>query len=236
MDRARALAGKDEEKATYHRGQVDLLTPLLKAYSSEQAWNVCATALQVLGGAGVTRDYPVEQYVRDVKVFTIYEGTSHIQAMDLVGRKLGQAGGAPLAAFMADIGAFVEAHRGHAVLGDSVRLLGQAQLAVGGTAKAYMAWSQSGKFELVPATANRFLEMMSELTVGWLLLEAAVVAEKAAQGLAGGHPDLGFYEGKRASAVYYARNALATAPLKAQQVAAEDRTALDMPAEAFATV
>jgi hypothetical protein len=236
MDRARALAGKDEEKATYHRGQVDLLTPLLKAYSSEQAWNVCATALQVLGGAGVTRDYPVEQYVRDVKVFTIYEGTSHIQAMDLVGRKLGQAGGAPLAAFMADIGAFVEAHRGHAVLGDSVRLLGQAQLAVGGTAKAYMAWSQSGKFELVPATANRFLEMMSELTVGWLLLEAAVVAEKAAQGLAGGHPDLGFYEGKRASAVYYARNALATAPLKAQQIAAEDRTALDMPAEAFATV
>jgi alkylation response protein AidB-like acyl-CoA dehydrogenase len=236
MDRARALAGRDEEKAAYHRGQVDLLTPLLKAYSSEQAWTVCATALQVFGGAGVTRDHPVEQYARDAKVFTIYEGTTHIQAMDLVARKLGQAGGAPLMAFMGDVGAFVETHRSDPALGEAVKLLAQAQQAVGATARTYADWSQSGKLELVAATANRFLELMSELTVGWLLLEAAAIGEKAAAGLAAGHPDRAFYQGKKGAALFYARNALAGAPLKAQQIAAADRTAIDLPAEAFATV
>lgn len=236
MDRARALAGKDDAQAAYHRGQVDLLTPLLKAYSSEQAWNVCTSALQILGGAGVTRDYPIEQYVRDVKVFTIYEGVTHIQAMDLVARKLGQAGGAPLFAFMADLGSFAEEHRDDPVLGEAVRTLSQAQQAVGVTAKAYLEWGQSGKFELVPATANRFLEMMSELTVGWLLLDAAAIGAKASAGLPAGHPDLAFYAGKTASALYYARNVLAGVPHKAQLIASEDRSALDIAAEAFATV
>lgn len=236
MDRVRALASKDDEKGVYHRGQVDLLTPLLKAYSSEQAWNVCAMALQILGGAGVTRDYPIEQYVRDVKVFTIYEGTTHIQAMDLVGRKLGQAGGAPLFAFMADVSAFVDANREDPALGDAVRSLGEAQQAVAVAAQAYLGWSQSGKLELVSVTANRFLEMMSELAVGWLLLDAAAVGAKAAAGLPAGHPDLAFYAGKRASALYYARNVLPTVSLKAQMIAGEDRSALDLAAEAFATV
>mgnify|MGYP002139114714 CR=1 FL=1 len=60
-------------------------------------------AIQVYGGAGYTRDFPVEQYCRDSKVFSIYEGTNHIQAMDLVGRKLGQAGGSNLQAFLGDV-------------------------------------------------------------------------------------------------------------------------------------
>ena len=63
--------------------------PLVKAYGSDQAFRVCETAIQTYGGAGYTRDYPVEQYCRDAKIFSIYEGTNHIQAMDLVGRKLG---------------------------------------------------------------------------------------------------------------------------------------------------
>ena len=68
-------------------------------------FRVCETAIQTYGGAGYTRDYPVEQYCRDAKIFSIYEGTNHIQAMDLVGRKLGQAGGANLQAFLGDVGA-----------------------------------------------------------------------------------------------------------------------------------
>ena len=103
-DHARALSGRDETRLGYHQGQVDLLVPLVKAYGSDQAFRVCETAIQTYGGAGYTRDYPVEQYCRDAKIFSIYEGTNHIQAMDLVGRKLGQAGGANLQAFLATSG------------------------------------------------------------------------------------------------------------------------------------
>ncbi|HEY8078544.1 MAG TPA: acyl-CoA dehydrogenase family protein, partial [Labilithrix sp.] len=94
QDEVEVWTGKDEAKVAYHQGQVDLLVPLVKAYGSDQGFRVCEMAIQTYGGAGYTRDYPVEQYCRDAKIFSIYEGTNHIQAMDLVGRKLGQAGGA----------------------------------------------------------------------------------------------------------------------------------------------
>ncbi|MFN7130557.1 MAG: acyl-CoA dehydrogenase [Myxococcales bacterium] len=235
-DRATELAGSDDEKAAYHKGQVELLTPLVKAYSSDQAFRVCETAIQVYGGAGYTKDYPVEQYLRDSKIFSIYEGTNHIQAMDLVGRKLGQSGGAHLMQFMSDVGEFVEKHKSHPELGTAVQTLAAAQEAVTGTAMTFMSWSQEGKLPQIPLVANRFLEMMSELTVGWLLLDAAIIAEEAAKKLDASHPDRKFYEGKKWSALYYARNVVATVPSKAQLIAAEDTSPSEIPAEAFATV
>src|SRR6202020_547592 len=101
IDRQAAIekTGGDKTVAEYHQGQVDLLVPLIKAYGSDQAFSICAPALQVYGGAGFLRDHPVEQYCRDSKIFSIYEGTNHIQAMDLVGRKLMQRGGPNVQAF-----------------------------------------------------------------------------------------------------------------------------------------
>ncbi len=86
QDQVRALSGKDDQKVAYHQGQTDLLVPLVKAYGSDQGFRICELAIQTYGGAGYTRDYPVEQYCRDAKIFSIYECTNHIQAMDLVGR------------------------------------------------------------------------------------------------------------------------------------------------------
>jgi len=97
-----------------------------------------------------------------------------------------------------------------------------------------MQWFGGGKLEIVPAVANRFLEMMSETTVGWLLLEAAVIADAAAAALPAGHPDHAFYEGKRFAALYFAFNVLPGVAAKAQLIAREDRTALDIPLAAFA--
>ncbi len=102
-DHERMLAGKDDAKAAYHKGQVDLLVPLLKAYGSDQAFQVCATAIQTFGGAGYLKDHPVEQACRDSKIYSIYEGTNHIQALDLVGRKLGYKGGVNLQAYVKDV-------------------------------------------------------------------------------------------------------------------------------------
>ena len=236
QDQVFVYQGKDEAKSAYHQGQVDLLVPLVKAYGSDQGFRVCETAIQTYGGAGFTRDYPVEQYCRDAKIFSIYEGTNHIQAMDLVGRKLGQAGGANLQAFLGDIAKFVAANSAHPTLGTAVKKLATAQEAVAGAAMRLLMWFQSGQLALVPLSANRFCEMMSELTVGWQLLEGAVVAEKAKAGVAEGHPDVAFYAGKTAAALYFARNVLPGVEHKAQLLAEEDKSPLDIPDAGFATV
>jgi alkylation response protein AidB-like acyl-CoA dehydrogenase len=234
LDRARAVRDSDPGAAGYHLGQVDLLVPLLKAYASDQAFAVCATAIQVHGGAGYLHDHPVEQYCRDAKIFSIYEGTNHIQALDLVGRKLGQKGGANLQAFFKDVGSFVAEHREHAELGAAVTTLAAAVEAVQGTAMRFLGWSTSGAFDLVALSANRFLEMMAETTVGWLLLHGALVAGQAAASLTDDHPDRAFYQGRVHSALYYARNVLPDVAHKAALVAAADRSALDLSDAAFA--
>ncbi|HEY7957867.1 MAG TPA: acyl-CoA dehydrogenase [Polyangia bacterium] len=236
QDCATALAGKDDAKVAYHQGQIDLLVPLIKAYGSDQGFRICETAIQTYGGAGYTRDYPVEQYCRDAKIFSIYEGTNHIQAMDLVGRKLGQAGGANLQAFAADVGRFVAAHSAHPTLGPAVKRLGTAQEALTQAAMKLLMWFQTGNLPMVPLTANRFLEMMAEFTVAWMLLEGATIADEKRKNVAPDHPDWFFYTGKVAAAQYYARNVLPGVQEKARLLEEEDRSALDIPDAAFATV
>jgi 3-(methylthio)propanoyl-CoA dehydrogenase len=235
LDKAKLLAGQDDEQAAYHRGQVELLTPLVKAYASDQSFRLCAQAIQVYGGAGYCQDYPVEQYARDSKIFSIYEGTNHIQAMDLVGRKMGQAGGAHFQQFMADVGGFIETHREHKVLGEAVRQLAAAQEGLMSSAMAVLGWSQDpAKVPLIPLSANRFLQMMSEVAVGWLLLDAAVIAEKAAEQASG--PDKAFYEGKKWSALWYARNVLPNVEQAARVMALEDASPVEISLEAFGGV
>ena len=236
IDRESAITktGGDKSEAEYHQGQVDLLVPLIKAYGSDQAFQICATAIQVYGGAGYLKDWPVEQYARDSKIFSIYEGTNHIQAMDLVGRKLMQRGGANVQAFGKDVATFVAANKDHPVLKDAISVLGQAMEAMTATGGKFMQWFGGGKMEMVPTVANRFLEMMSETVVGWLLLEQAVIAEAAGAKLAADHPDKAFYEGKRYGALYFAYNVLPGVAAKAQLIAREDRSVLDIPEAAFA--
>jgi hypothetical protein len=232
-DRARVLAGKDDAKAAYHQGQIDLLVPLVKAYGSDQAFRICETAIQTYGGFGYTKDYPVEQYCRDAKIFSIYEGTNHIQAMDLVGRKLGQNGGANFQAFMSDIGAFVDKNRDHPVFGKEVLALSSAAEAVVGTAMGMMGWSQGSKLDLVPLSANRMLLMMSQLAVSYLLLDAGVLAEAKLAKLPAGDADRSFYEGKRYSALWYARNVLPQVENHAKITQLEDETPSQIPDAAF---
>src|SRR5262249_40177639 len=150
LDLATQLAGSDDEKAAYHRGQVELLTPLVKTYASDEAFRICGQAIQIYGGAGYLKDHPVEQYCRDSKIFSIYEGTNHIQAMDLVGRKLGQAGGAHFQQFMGDIGAFLEAHRQGPLYGAASGILCAAQRAVLHLAMRLLDGSQSDHLAPIP--------------------------------------------------------------------------------------
>ena len=233
VDRARSLATEDETAAAYHHGQVDLLTPLVKAYSSDQSFRICETAIQVFGGAGYLQDHPVEQYCRDSKIFSIYEGTNSIQSMDLVGRKLGQAGGQHTQAFLGEVGAFVAAHKDHSELSAGVVHLGKAQEALAGGAMQFLAWFQAKEMQKIQLAAGTFLEMMSEVVIGWLTLDAAVIAIEKAKSLPDSHPDRAFYEGKKHSALYFALNVLPSVPAKAQLLANLDTSPVEMSDEAF---
>jgi hypothetical protein len=239
IDCTRLLRGKDDSQALYHQGQVDLLVPLVKSYSSDQAFRVCETAIQTFGGVGYTKDFPVEQYCRDAKIFSIYEGTNHIQAMDLVGRKLMQRGSANLQDFLKDTAAFLAAHRDHAAIGPLVAELATAHEALSGTAMRLLSWFQSGKMALVPLAANRFLEMMSEVAIGWLLLDAARIAHEAAAKLPEGEAgakDRAFYAGKVQAAAYFARNVLPNVKSHAEVLEREDTSAMDLPDGGFASI
>jgi len=233
VDLSRVLRGKDDEKASYHHGQVELLVPLVKAFASDEGFRVCSTALQVYGGAGYLKDHPVEQALRDVKITSIYEGTNHIQAMDLVGRKLGQAGGSHLQAFLGDISAFVEAHRSHPLLGKEVESLAAGQEALMSAAMGLLAWGQSGQLGLIALNANRFLGMMSRLAVGWLLLEGAAIADEAQAKLADVHADRAFYEGKKQAALWFARNELPRVEAEARLLTLSDASPMNIPDAGF---
>ena len=170
-------------------------------------------------------------------MFSIYEGTNHIQAMDLVGRKLGQHGGKNLQAFIGDIVKFVSENEKHPVLGAAVKELGAAQEAVAGMAMRLLMWFQTGRIALVPLAANRFLEMMSETAVAWMLLDGARIAtDKLASLPADDAKERAFYEGKKHAALFYARNVLPNVKKSAEVLAVEDTSPIDMPTDAFATV
>ncbi len=224
---------EDGDQKIYEKGQLDLLVPLVKSYGSDQAWEVATTAIQVYGGAGYLQDNPVEQHARDAKIFSIYEGTNHIQALDLVGRQLGKRGGANFQAFLKDIGTFVAKNSENESLGKYVKELGAAAQSLGATAMRFLGWFQGGKAQLVPLSANIFLTMMATTAISWLLLEQAVIAEGKLDGMAADDPDRKFYEGKRFSAMHYAGIELGKVLSNAKYLGEENQAPIEIANESF---
>jgi len=234
QDRLEAIGGKDDESAAYHKGQVNLLTPIVKAYTSDEGFRICEKAIQVYGGAGYLQDWPVEQYARDAKIFSIYEGTNAIQALDLVGRKLGQGGGKNTQAFLGDIQKFINEHRDDEELKDAIANLQKAHEAVGGSVMQFLGWFQGGQMANIPLMAERFLGMMSNLAIGWLLLEGTVIARaKLAEDGDLGESDKAFYEGKKWSGIFFAVNHLPEVVAEARVLKACDDSPVKMSDLAF---
>jgi acyl-CoA dehydrogenase len=146
------------------------------------------------------------------------------------------AGGAHLQSYFSDINAFVTEHGAHPELGAEVKQLGAAQESLQATTMLLLSWFYGGRLELVPLHANRFLEMMAETTVSWLLLQQGVLAHKKSGELPEGHRDLDFYAGKLHAALYFVRNVLPGVKGKADILAREDHSAMRIPEAAFAQV
>jgi hypothetical protein len=236
-DLAHALEKTDEAKAIYHQGQVDLLTPIVKSYCSDQAFRIAELAIQTYGGAGYVTDNPVEQYCRDAKIFSIYEGTNHIQALDLVARKLQEHGGENFRQFLREIAEFVETHAQQPGLGAEVRALGEASEALQRAAGSLMEYFMSGKIEQVTLVANAFLASMAEITIAHLLLQAALIADakRSADGDEQSQEDYDFYSGKVAAAKHYVNDVLPGVHAKVKAIVGGDRSPLDVPDQGFST-
>lgn len=235
VDMAAVLHESDPETAAIHERKVDLLTPLVKAFLSDQSWRICELAIQVHGGYGYIVDYPVEQYARNVKVLSIYEGTNHIQSLDFVGRKMPMNNGADFQSLMKEIKDFCEEHKDNTSLAGEIAKLSEMTDSVNGSLAIMFTWLNPEKFVQIPANANKILEMISLLVCAWLSLEAAVIACAKLEDLNESDTDYYFYKGKIASAQYFCRHLLPVAGLRAGTLALEDMSFIAIDDQSFST-
>jgi hypothetical protein len=207
----------------------DLLLPLVKGYCSEKAYEQLALALQCLGGSGYLQDYPLEQYIRDQKIDTLYEGTTHIQALDLLLRKVGRDGGATLEGLLGQVGRTVERELAAPPLEPEraalARALQDAQALLGA-----LRGKMGESLYHVGVQGNRVLMALAELVVGWLLVRQAAVALERLRT----HPaDRAFYLGKLASARFFCREVLPGIGHAARLVKAGTLELMELPEDAF---
>jgi hypothetical protein len=212
----------------------DFLLPLVKGYSSEKAYELLATSLQVFGGSGFTMDYPIEQYIRDTKIDTLYEGTTAIQSLDLFFRKIARDQGQTLTAVAGEVLEMIKG--GPEELAVERELLGKAlddtQGHVGVMVGHLMGAQQdpSGLYKL-GLHANTLLESVAEVTIGWLLLRHAEIALNALP--SADSRDVAFYEGKIASARFFARHAFPKTKIRRSAAEQEDGALMELADEAF---
>jgi alkylation response protein AidB-like acyl-CoA dehydrogenase len=192
----------------------DLLLPLVKGVGSERAYETLALSLQTLGGSGFLQDYPIEQYIRDSKIDSLYEGTTAIQSLDFFFRKIGRDGGATATALLAEIAAFAAADNGNG------RLKAERAAVAEGLANVQAALNAMSAFAMaslerpeevykVGLTSVRLLLAVGDLIIGWLLGRQAEVALRAldnADSLSAADRD--FYTGKLAVAKFFATTVL----------------------------
>lgn len=212
---------------------IEVTTPLCKAYPTDEAWWLIGEAIQAYGGYGYTEDYPVAQIARDVKIYSIWEGTSYIQAMDFVGRKWTMKKGTVYQKFMQQLRDFYQENKDTSGFEKEFENFGKAIKAIDETQMAIGGYFGQGKISMLPLYARRILTASSMLYGAWCILDQALIADKRAAELGPDHYDYAFYTGKVASARYYLANVVPNVWTIAEIVKAGDSTALDIPLEAF---
>jgi alkylation response protein AidB-like acyl-CoA dehydrogenase len=222
-------------------GLNDLLLPVVKGLASERAYEILALSLQTLGGSGFLQDYPIEQYVRDSKIDSLYEGTTGIQGMDLYFRKIVRDGGASLGVVLGEIKAFAAADGGNGRLKAERAALAQAAgdvEAMVGAMTGFLTQSAEQPAELyrVGLNTTRLLLALGDLLVGWLLARQAEVALTRLDEIgtdARSQADRDFYAGKIAAARFFAATVLPR--LATERKVAEETTLdlMDLPESAF---
>jgi alkylation response protein AidB-like acyl-CoA dehydrogenase len=230
-DDKKELAADPQQNITY-QGIVDLLIPVVKGYITDRAFEICSHAIQIYGGYGYIREYPLEQLLRDCRITLIYEGTNGIQAMDLLGRKLGMNKGKPIMDLLGEIQKTIARAKTQAALNglvdkveEAVNKLGEAALHLGKTA---MSDQQMNAFVF----AHPFMEVCGDVILSWMLLWRASVAAEALEKGAG-KKDKDFYDGQIKSAEFFCHVILPITHGKINAILATNGAAVEISEAAF---
>ncbi len=226
----------DPESRARLSGLIAFLTPVVKAYCSERGMEVCDLAMNVYGGYGYTREYPIEQLMRDCKITTIYEGTNGIQAMDLLGRKLGLRKGEIFMHFLQTVRASIQRAEQIEDLRALCEQLEAALNRYGEVAVFLSKKAMSADIKLAFAQAHPFLEVTGDIVMAWMLLERAACAHPRLQAMTADAPDradfiaanreAAFLDGQLKTAVYYVSTALPITIGKIKSIMQADATAI----------
>ncbi len=222
----RAEHGDPAEKE-YLLGLVELMTPIVKAHGSDIGFDVCTTAVQCFGGYGFTQEYPVEQFVRDSKINSIYEGTNGIQAMDLLGRKMRTGSGKLFMLWLDECNKELEAARATNAMNDEASLVEKARDQLGQAAMHLGALGMQGNLRGAMVQSYPFLTMFGTVVLALHALWQARVAHAA---LAKGDvsaEDAAFYKGKIANLKFYTKNILPKATALGKAIQNSDDSCLD---------
>ncbi|CAN2043621.1 3-methylmercaptopropionyl-CoA dehydrogenase [Candidatus Magnetomoraceae bacterium gMMP-13] len=240
------ISENEEEKIKY-AGIIQILTPIVKGYITDRAFEICSQAVQVYGGYGFTKEYPVEQLLRDSRVTMIYEGTNGIQAMDLVGRKLSLNKGKNFINLFDEIQNTIKIAKNNAdydidllanKLEKALNKLNKTAVKIGQTAK-------SSKILKAYAFAHPFMEVTGDVIMAWMLLWRASIAGPKLKKLTGGSdPDkrrkkveknknAAFYEGQLRSAEFFINSILPITMGKMEAILEINGAAIDIPESCF---
>jgi len=249
VDQAQLTSGSDElekDSDAAMAGRVnDLLLPLVKGVGSERAWVLLGTeSLQTLGGSGFLQDYPIEQYVRDAKIDTLYEGTTAIQGLDFFFRKIIRDKGKALTHLSTQMQEFVKAaadsdfqHTERELLGKGLEdlqgILGFMVAELMNSDPRGANGSSVTNLYKVGQNTSRLLLCAGDLVVGWLLLRQAEIAKAALDAGTASAKDKSFYEGKIAAASFFARTVLPKIAAERQIAEATDNSLMDVSENAF---
>ncbi|MCL2543424.1 MAG: acyl-CoA dehydrogenase [Nocardioidaceae bacterium] len=232
------LAEEGSDEAKLAAAVNDLLLPIVKGYGSERSWVLLGTeSLQTFGGSGFLQEYPIEQYVRDAKIDTLYEGTTAIQGQDFFFRKIVKDQGAALGHLAGEIKSFVEAEDANPQLKVERELLAtalaDAEALVGHMINDLMsAQDELRNIYKVGLNTSRLLMVLGDVVCGWLSLRGAEVALTKLAGEVSGS-DKSFYEGKVAAAQFFARNVLPKVASERAIAEATDLSLMDIDEAAF---
>ncbi len=231
---AEIVSGADPEMAARIN---DLLLPIVKGFGSETAYRYLTDSLQTFGGSGYLQDYPIEQYIRDAKIDSLYEGTTAIQAQDFFFRKIVRDKGVALAHVAGEIESFISNESGNGRLKSERALLAKAledvqAMAASMTGYLMAAQEEPSSIYKVGLASVRFLMSVGDLVIGWLLQRQAAVAIAALDAGATG-ADRSFYEGKLAVASFFAKNMLPLLTSTRQVIETIDNEIMELDEAAF---
>jgi hypothetical protein len=216
----------------------DLMLPVVKGVGSERAYELLTLSLQVFGGSGFIQDFPIEQYIRDAKIDSLYEGTTAIQGMDLFFRKILRDQGVAIGGLIDQVKAFAQGEAGNGRLKAERALLATAAADVEGILAAMTSYAvdsleQPGEIYRAGLNTTRLLMAIGDLVIGWLLATQAEVALSALDSGTAAKSDEAFYQGKIATARFFAQNVLPKLAVEREIAETTTSELMELPEEAF---